>query len=70
MPWSVSDAPAEFVYGLLKGIVGIEIEITRIEGKWKASQNRPAVDREGVVNGLTALGDERSATMAAMVGAR
>jgi transcriptional regulator len=67
VPWSVSDAPAEFVAGLLKGIVGIEIEITRIEGKWKASQNRPAADREGVVDGLTARGDERSLAMAGLV---
>jgi transcriptional regulator len=67
-PWSVSDAPPEFVAGLLKGIVGIEIEIARIEGKWKMSQNRPAVDREGVVRGLTGLGDEQSAAVAALVG--
>ncbi len=58
-PWAVSDAPPEFVQAQLKGIVGIEIDITEIEGKWKVSQNRPAGDREGVANGLdeTAGGD-------------
>ena len=66
-PWSVSDAPADFVAGLLKGIVGLELEITRIEGKWKASQNRSAADRDGVAQGLTALGDDRSLAMAGMV---
>jgi transcriptional regulator len=66
-PWAVSDAPDGFVDGLLKGIVGVEIEITRIEGKWKLSQNRPRADREGVVEGLGAQGDERSLTMAGLV---
>jgi len=66
-PWTVSDAPAEFVAGMLKGIIGIELEITRIEGKWKASQNRSAGDRAGVTRGLSALGDERSQAMAELV---
>jgi transcriptional regulator len=66
-PWSVTDAPADFVAGLLKGIVGLELEISRIEGKWKASQNRPEGDRAGVVRGLTEQGDERSLAMAEMV---
>ena len=51
-PWAVSDAPRPFVEAQIKGIVGIEIEITRIEGKWKVSQNRPEADRRGVVEGL------------------
>ena len=51
-PWSVNDAPPDFVRAQLKGIVGIEIEITEIEGKWKVSQNRPAADRDGVAAGL------------------
>lgn len=57
-PWSVSDAPAEFVEAQLRGIVGVEIEIARMEGKWKMSQNRPEADREGVVAGLRELGGE------------
>jgi transcriptional regulator len=69
MPWEVSDAPADFVASLLKAIVGIELVITRIEGKTKASQNRPEQDRAGVVRGLTAQGDERSLAMADLVAA-
>ena len=68
-PWSVADAPADFVAAQMKGIVGIEIEIARIEGKWKVSQNRPQADRDGVVRGLTAAGDERSMAVAKLVAA-
>jgi transcriptional regulator len=50
--WSVDDAPEPFLAGQMKGIVGLEIPISRIEGKWKVSQNRPAADREGVIDGL------------------
>ena len=58
LPWSVSDAPDDFISAQLKGIVGIEIEIAEIEGKWKVSQNRPVGDREGVAAGLEAEGDQ------------
>ena len=51
-PWAVDDAPEAFIASQLKGIVGIDIEITAIEGKWKVSQNRPVADRVGVVKGL------------------
>jgi transcriptional regulator len=51
-PWAVSDAPADFVQGMLRGIVGIALPIARLEGKVKMSQNRPAADIEGVVTGL------------------
>lgn len=51
-PWSVADAPADFLQGMLNGIVGFELAITRLEGKWKMSQNRPEADRAGVVAGL------------------
>jgi transcriptional regulator len=54
-PWTVGDAPAEFIAKQKEGIVGIEIPIVRIEGKWKLSQNRNPADRAGVVTGL---GDE------------
>jgi transcriptional regulator len=53
-PWAVGDAPAEYVAGLERAIVGVEIAIARIEGKWKMSQNRPAADIDGVVRGLAA----------------
>ena len=51
-PWAVSDAPADFVQGMLGGIVGLSLRIERLEGKVKMSQNRPAADRAGVVEGL------------------
>ncbi|MCK9687852.1 FMN-binding negative transcriptional regulator [Scleromatobacter humisilvae] len=52
VPWQVSDAPADYIDTMLKAIVGIEIEVTRVEGKFKLSQNRSAEDRTGVVLGL------------------
>ncbi len=55
-PWKVDDAPGDFIVGQMKGIVGIEIPITRIEGKWKMSQNRPEADRLGVVAGYREKG--------------
>jgi len=51
-PWSVNDAPASFVQTLLKGIVGLEIPVDFLEGKWKVSQNQPEQNRLGVVAGL------------------
>jgi transcriptional regulator len=51
-PWSVADAPPTFTAAQLRAIVGIEIAITRIAGKWKVSQNRPEADRAGVAAGL------------------
>jgi transcriptional regulator len=53
-PWAVSDAPADFTEAMLKGIVGFALPVTRLEGKWKMSQNRPAEDRAGVIAGLEA----------------
>ncbi|WEK48889.1 MAG: FMN-binding negative transcriptional regulator [Candidatus Kaistia colombiensis] len=53
--WRVDDAPEPFVAAQLKGIVGLEIPISRIEGKWKVSQNRPAADRERVIDGFRQL---------------
>lgn len=52
VPWELADAPADFVERQLKGIVGIELPISRIEGKWKVSQNRADRDRMGVHRGL------------------
>jgi transcriptional regulator len=57
-PWAVSDAPANFVQGMLRGIVGIRLRITRLEGKLKMSQNRPAKDQTGVVTGLRRDGQD------------
>ena len=64
-PWGVDDAPADFIAAQLKAIVGLEIPIARIEGKWKVSQNRPAVDRSGVVVGLRSEGGEKMASAVA-----
>lgn len=55
-PWAVADAPADYVSGMLRGIIGFEIPIARLDGKWKMSQNRPPPDRAGVIAGLTAEG--------------
>jgi transcriptional regulator len=61
----VDDAPPAFVAGQLRAIVGLELQITRIEAKAKLSQNRPAADVDGVVAGLAARGDlEASAAVA------
>jgi transcriptional regulator len=67
-PWHVADAPADFVAMQLRAIIGLEIPIARIEGKWKVSQNRPEADRAGVVEGLRAEGG--SADMADVVAER
>jgi transcriptional regulator len=65
-PWKVEDAPTDFVAAQVKGIIGMEIPIDRIEGKWKVSQNRPEADRAGVFAGLREEG-EAAAPMAALV---
>ena len=52
-PWSVQDAPERYVMNQLKAIVGIEIDVTEVRGKWKMSQNRNADDAQGVVSGLS-----------------
>lgn len=68
-PWKVDDAPEQYLASQIKGIVGIEIPIARIEGKWKVSQNRPAVDRVGVAAGLRG-GGEQAEMIAALVAER
>jgi transcriptional regulator len=60
-PWSVDDAPAGFIAGQLRAIVGVEVAITRIEAKLKLSQNRSAADVDGVIDGLRQRGDRASA---------
>lgn len=57
-PWAVTDAPDDFVQGMLRGIVGIALPIVRLEGKVKMSQNRPAADIAGVVEGLRQDGED------------
>ena len=66
-PWAVGDAPDDYVAQMLRAIVGIEIEVERLQGKWKVSQNRSAADRAGVVAGLAAQSGEDAQAMAALV---
>lgn len=63
-PWSVDDAPERYIAGQLRAIVGIELVITRIEAKTKLSQNRSDADIRGVVAGLSARGQSKSAAAA------
>lgn len=66
-PWGIGDAPPDYIEQMLQAIVGIEIPIARLEGKWKVSQNRSAADRDGVAAGLQARGDAQSLDMAGLV---
>ena len=70
-PWAVEDAPDDYVQQVLGAIVGIEIELTALTGKWKVSQNRSAGDRAGVAAGLGGPGgrdaDDNATAMAALV---
>lgn len=70
LPWAVTDAPEEFVQGMLNAIIGFELPIVRLEGKWKMSQNRPAAEHTGIVDGLRAGGQAALADMVAEVAAR
>jgi transcriptional regulator len=56
VPWAVSDAPESFIEANLRAIVGIEIKLSSLRGKWKVSQNRTRTDRDGVVAGLRSQG--------------
>jgi transcriptional regulator len=66
-PWAVTDAPEDFIAMQLRAIVGIEIRLTRLVGKWKTSQNRPVLDQQGVAAGLRESGDPVAHAMAAAV---
>ncbi|MFE0841076.1 FMN-binding negative transcriptional regulator [Achromobacter insolitus] len=67
-PWRVDEAPADFIAAQMRAIVGVEIPVSRIEGKWKVSQNRSLADRRGVAEGLA--GEAGDAVMAALVARR
>lgn len=69
-PWAVDDAPREYTDSMIKAVVGISIELTQWSGKWKVSQNQPAVNRAGVVQALGDLTDTQAGAMAAQVIAR
>jgi transcriptional regulator len=68
-PWAVTDAPADYIDGMLKAIVGFALPITRLEGKWKLSQNRNPADIAGVRDGLgQEPGEDAAAMVEAMAG--
>ncbi|MCP5269110.1 MAG: FMN-binding negative transcriptional regulator [Zoogloeaceae bacterium] len=66
-PWAVSDTPPEYIEKMLAAIVGIELTLTSLEGKWKISQNQSEDNRSGVVQGLQALGTDDARRMAGLV---
>ena len=66
--WQVDDAPADYIEQMLRAIVGIEIEITSLQGKWKVSQNRSAADRAGVAAGLGSIDSDAARAMAGLIG--
>ena len=63
-PWKVDDAPDDYVDKMLGAIIGLELAITKLAGKWKVSQNRPEADRAGVATGLSASGEADAVAMA------
>ena len=69
-PWHVTDAPDEYIAQQMKAIVGIELTIARLEGKWKMSQNRVDADIDGVIHGLQASAVERDRLVADIVAER
>jgi transcriptional regulator len=67
VPWKIGDAPPAYIASIAKGIVGLEMTIERLEGKWKVSQNRSEQDRNGVAKGLAELNTKESLQMKALV---
>jgi len=66
-PWAVADAPEKYVQAQLRGIVGLKLEISRLEGKQKFSQNKPEADRAGVARGLAGEADPAAREMAGQI---
>ncbi len=66
-PWKVTDAPADFIDTMVASIIGIEIPIAKLTGKWKVSQNRPEKDRAGVIEGLVQPASDLATSMAQLV---
>ena len=69
-PWHVSDAPGEYISAQMKAIVGVTLQIERLEGKWKMSQNRSDADIAGVIRGLSTSPKPRDAEVARIVDER
>lgn len=68
-PWAVADAPRDYTEKMISALVGIEIEVTRLEGKWKASQNQPAENQAGIIAALRADGSDNGTAMAGLIAA-
>ena len=66
-PWAVDDAPRDYTDSMIKAVVGISIEVTHWSGKWKVSQNQPAVNRAGVVQSLETMQGAQAHVMASLV---
>lgn len=66
-PWRITDAPPDYIESQLGAIIGLEIPIARLVGKWKVSQNRPAADREGAAEGLSREGGAAGDAMARLI---
>jgi transcriptional regulator len=66
-PWAVGDAPADYIDAMLGSIVGVEIPIDQLVGKWKMSQNRSVADQHGVVTGLLETQDAQAAAVAGVM---
>jgi transcriptional regulator len=66
-PWRMQDQPAAFMNGMIRGIVGLELTVSRLEGKFKLSQNRSAADRPRIVAALGERGDPEAAALAALM---
>lgn len=66
-PWRMADQPAAYMRGMIKGIIGFEIAVTRLEGKYKLSQNRPAADRPRIAAALEAGGDAAAIAIARLM---
>lgn len=67
VPWAITDAPADYVEQMARALVGVEITVSRLSGKWKVSQNRSERDRRGVIEGLTEEGTPSALSMADLV---
>jgi transcriptional regulator len=68
-PWAVGDAPGDYIEQMTRAIVGIEIPVTRLAGKWKTSANQPAANRAGAAGALAASATETDRLMAALIAA-
>jgi transcriptional regulator len=66
-PWAIADAPAEFIQGMTRAIVGLRFTVDRLEGKWKMIQNRSEADRLGTLAGLSASADPEDQAVAAIM---